>query len=117
MLARPHPCIGWLLISPDDTRRVMDRLLRERDTALDADPSFSGMPQAFIDWTWETWLPNHINRYKAQIEEHIHYLDHKIGELNLEAEKLAGGVLENRDAVAELRDRLKREIEVRELVA
>ena len=95
----------------------MDRLLRDRDTALDADPSFSGMPQAFIDWTWETWLPNHINRYKAQSEEHIHYLDYKIGELNLEAEKLAGGVLDSRDAAAELRDRLKREIEVRELVA
>ena len=95
----------------------MDRLLRDRDKALDADPSFSGMHQAFIDWTWETRLPNHINRYKAQIEEHIHYLDYKIGELNLEAEKLAGGVLDNRDAAAELRDRLKREIEVRELVA
>jgi hypothetical protein len=29
----------------------MDRLLRDRDAALEVDRNFSGMPQAFIDWT------------------------------------------------------------------
>ena len=66
MLARPHPCLGWLHISPSDTRRVMDRLLNERDAALADDPSFSGMPQSFIDWTWLTWLPSHLHRYEKQ---------------------------------------------------
>ncbi len=35
MVSRPHPCLGWLHISPADTRRVMDRLLTERDAAAD----------------------------------------------------------------------------------
>ena len=30
----------------------MDHLLRDRDAALEADRDFSGMPQAFIDWSW-----------------------------------------------------------------
>ena len=59
MLSRPHPCLGWLHISPADTRRVFDRLLSDRDAGLEADPTFSRMPQCFIDWTWQTWLPGH----------------------------------------------------------
>ena len=117
MLARPHPCLGWLHISPADTRRVMDRLLNERDAALEVDPSFSGMTQSFIDWTWQTWLPSHLHRYEAQVQEHIRYLDQKIGNLNHDLEQLAGGVLDDRDAAADLRDRLQRELDARELVS
>ena len=86
MLARPHPCLGWLHISPADTRRVMDRLLTERDAALEVAPTFSVMPQSFIDWTWQTWLPSHLYRYEAQVQEHIRYLDLKIGNLNHDLE-------------------------------
>ncbi len=43
----------------------MDRLLTERDAALEVDPTFSGMPQSFIDWTWQTWLPSHLHRYET----------------------------------------------------
>ena len=32
-------------------RRVMDRLLRDRDAAVEADPTHTGLPQAFVDWT------------------------------------------------------------------
>ena len=115
MLARPHPCLGWLHISPADTRRVMDRLLNERDAALEVDPSFSGMPQSFIDWTWQTWLPANLHRYEKQVEAHILYLDSKIGTLNSELEKRAGGVLDDRDAAAELRDRLQHQLDARAL--
>ena len=52
MLARPHRCLGWLYISPTDTRQCVNRLLRDRDAALEVDPTFSGMPQSFIDLTW-----------------------------------------------------------------
>ena len=117
MLARPHPCLGWLHISPADTRRVMDRLLNERDTALEDDPSFSGMPQSFIDWTWQTWLPSHLHRYEKQVEAHIRYLDLKIGNLNHDLEQIAGGVLDDRDAAVDLRERLQRELDARELVS
>ena len=117
MLARPHPCLGWLHISPSDTRRVMDRLLNERDAALADDPSFSGMPQSFIDWTWQTWLPSHLYRYEAQVQKHIRYLDLKIGSLNHDLEQIAGGVLDDRDAAVDLRERLQRELDARELVS
>lgn len=116
MLSRPHPALGWLYITPSDTRRVMDRLLRDRDAAVEADPNDTGMPQAFVRWTWETWLPAHINRYAKQVEEHVRYLDQKIGNLNHDLERLAGGVLDDRDAAAELRDRLRRELDARELL-
>ena len=43
------------------------------------------------------------------------YLDSKIGTLNSELEKRAGGVLDNRDAAADLRVRLQRELDAREL--
>ena len=117
MLARPHPCLGWLHISPSATRRVMDRLLTERDAALEVDPTFSGMPQSFIDWTWQTWLPSHLHRYEKQVADHILYLDQKLGRLNEEIERAAGGILDDRDAAADLRDRLKRELEARELAS
>ena len=114
MLSRPHPALGWLYISPADTRRVMNRLLRDRDAAVEADPNDTGMPKAFLRWTWETWLPSHINRYAKQVEEHVRYLDLKIGNLNQSLEHLAGGVLDDRDAAADLRDRLQRELDARE---
>ena len=117
MLARPHPALGWLHISPADTRRVMDRLLAERDAALEVDPPFSGMPQSFIDWTWQTWLPSHLHRYEKQVEAHLAYLDSKIGTLNSELEKRVGGVLDDRDAAADLRDRLQRELDAREMAS
>ena len=117
MLARPHLCLGWLHITPADTRRVMDRLLRDRDAALEADPSFSGMPQTFIDWTWQSWLPTNLSRYEKQVREHLDYLDSKIGGLNHELEQLAGGVLDDRDAAAELRDRLQRELNAKALAS
>ena len=117
MLARPHSCLGWLHISPADTRRVMDRLIRDRDAALEADPTVSGMPQAFIGWTWHTWLPAHMGRYQAQIEAHIAYLDTKLASLNHELEQLAGGVLDDRDAAADLRERLQRELMAKQLAS
>ena len=117
MLSRPHPCLGWLHVTPNDTRRLTARLLQERDAALEADPSHSGMPQSFIDWTWHTWLPSNLHRYEKQVREHLKYLDSKIGRLNEEIERTAGGVLDDRDAAADLRDRLQRELAARQLVS
>ena len=77
--------------------------------------TFSCMPQSFIDWTWHTCLPSHLHRYEKQVEAHILYLDSKIGTLNSELERRVGGVLDNRDAAADLRDRLQRELDSREL--
>ena len=110
MLSRPHPCLGWLHVTPSDSRRLMDRLLYYRDLAVEENPSFSGMPQAFVDWTWSGWLPANLHRYEKQIADHITYLDLKIDGLNKDLEHVAGGVLDDRDAAADLRDRLKHEL-------
>jgi hypothetical protein len=40
----------------------------------------------------------------------IAYIDLKIDGLNKDLEYIAGGVLDDRDAAADLRDRLKREL-------
>ena len=93
----------------------MDRLLSDRDAALELDPTFSGMPQAFIDWTWQTWLPANLHRYEKQVQEHLSYLNRKIAELNGDLEKAAGGILDSRDEAVDLRARLQRELDAREL--
>ena len=54
--------------------------------------------------------------YEKRIREHIHYLDLKLGQLNKQLEQVAGGVLDDRDAAADLRERLQRQLESRELV-
>ena len=60
MLARPHPVLGWLHCQPEDSRRLLDRQLTLRDKALEADPSFSGMPASFVEETWVNWLPKAV---------------------------------------------------------
>ena len=56
-------------------------------------------------------------RYEKQDRDHIHYLDLKLGRLNEEIERVAGGVLDDRDAAADLRDRLQRELAARQLTS
>ena len=94
----------------------MDRLLRDRDAALEVNSTFSGMPQSFIDWTWQTWLPANLHCYEKQVVAHLAYLDSKIGTLNSELERRVGGVLDDRDAASDLRDRLQRQLEARQVV-
>ena len=69
MLARPHPVLGWLHCQPKDSRRLLDRQLALRDKALEADPSFSGMPPSFVEETWVNWLPKAVAKafYRDQL--------------------------------------------------
>ena len=78
MLNRPHPCIGWLQVNPGDTRRIFDRLCTFRDAELEKDPTFSGMPQSFIEWTWQTWLLGNPYHYEKPVRDHIHYVEEKL---------------------------------------
>ena len=55
-------------------------------------------------------MPANLHRYEKQIAEHIAYIDLKIDGLNKDLEHVAGGVLDDRDAAADLRDRLNREL-------
>ena len=60
-------------------------------------------------------MPANLHRYERQIAEQITYLDLKIDGLNEDLEHIAGGVLDDRDAAADLRDRLERELDAREM--
>ena len=62
-------------------------------------------------------LPSNLYRYKWQGGNHTHCLDQKLGRLNEEIERAAGGILDDRDAAADLRDRLKLELDARELTS
>ena len=55
-----------------------------------------------------------MHRYQAQVEEHVRYLDLKLGNLNHSLEQIAVDVLDDRDAASDLRDRLQRELDARE---
>ena len=113
MLARPHPVLGWLHCQPEDSRRLLDRQLAHRDHALEADPSFSGMPASFVEETWVNWLPKAVANpfYRDQLSAHVAELERQISNLNREIERQSGGLLDQRDAAVDLRQRLKRLLE------
>jgi len=114
ILVRPHPCLGLLFLTPRDTRYVMDRLLHYRDLELAENPIATGLPKAFVQWTWIGWVPTNLHRYEKQVRQHITYIDSKIGSLNKELQQRAGGVLNDRDVAADLRERLQRQLDSKE---
>ena len=109
MLARPHPLLGWPYCQPEHNRRLLDRRLTLRDKALEADPSFSGMPPSFVDETWVNWLPKAFAQpfYIDQLTTHVAELEGQISNLSREIELQTGGLFDQRDAAVDLRQRLK----------
>ena len=105
MLARPHPVLGWLHFQPEDSRRLLDWQLTLRDKALEADPSFIGMPASFVEETWVNWLPKAVAKpfYRDQLTAHIAELERQISNLSREIERQSGGLLDQRDAAVDLR--------------
>ena len=113
MLARPHPVLGWLHCQPQDSRRILDRQLTLRDEALEADPGFSGMQPRFVEEAWVNWLPKAVAKpfYRDQLTAHVAELERQITNLSREIELQSGGLLDQRDAAVDLRQRLKRLLE------
>ena len=113
MLARPHPIWGdWLHVQANDMRRLFDRQLDFRDKALEADPSFSGMPPDFVQYCRLSWLPAHLSRpfYRAQAETHLQTLASRIDSLNRDIERQSGSMLDRRDAALAEREWLAHEL-------
>ena len=113
MLARPHSVLGWLHCPPEDSRGLLDRQLTHRDYALEADPSFSGMPASFVEETWFNWLPKAVAKpfYSDQLTAHVAELERQITNLSREIELQSGGLLDQRDAAVDLRQRIKHLLE------
>ena len=93
--------------------KFLDRQLAHRDHALEADPSFSGMPASFVEETWVNWLPKGVANpfYRDQLSAHVAELERQISNLNREIERQSGGLLDQRDAAVDLRQRPKRLLE------
>ena len=114
MLARPHPCFGWLYCQPGDSQRLLDRQLSYRDAALRDDPNYEGgMPPEFEQWCKTSWLPSNLGRdfYRKQAETHIQGLATKIGNLQKEIEDRAGSLLDQRDELIQQRIWLQNELD------
>ena len=113
MPARPHPVLGWLNCETGDSRRLLDRQLAHRNQALEADPSFSGMPPRFVDEIWVKWLPKAVAKpfYRDQLTAHVAELERQIANLSWEIELQSGGLLDQRDAAVDLSQRLKHLLE------
>ena len=113
MLARPHPVLCWLHCQPEDSRRLLDQQLAHRDHALEADPSFSGMPPRFVEETWINWFPKAVAKpfYRDQLTAHVAELERQIANLSWEIELQSGGLLDQRDAAVDLSQRLKHLLE------
>ena len=108
MLARPHPVLGWLHCQPEDSRRLLDRQLTLRDKALEADPSFSGMPPSFVEETWVNWLPKAVVQpfYRDQLTAHVAELERQIGHRSRSMNRQTSGLLDQRDTAVDVRQRL-----------
>ena len=99
--------------SGNQQRQEQDRQLTLRDKALEADPSFSGMPPSFVEETWVNWLPKAVAQsfYRHQLTAHVAELERQITNLSREIELQSGGLLDQRDAAVDLRQRLKHLLE------
>ena len=52
-----HPLLTWLRLEPRDYSRSLDQLLVQRDRYLQIEPGHSGPAPGFIEWVWQTEVP------------------------------------------------------------
>ena len=71
------------------------------------------MPASFIEDTWVNWLPKSVANpfYRAQLTAHLTELECQVSNLSQEIERQSGGLLDQRDAAVDLRQRLKHLLE------
>ena len=73
-ISRKHPVANWLLLSPVECRRALDKVLDFRDKQ--ADPNASGLPPAAVEWFYGEELPRLCMRpdVRLQVEQRIQEL-------------------------------------------
>ena len=71
------------------------------------------MPASFVEQTWVNWLPKPVANafYRDQLTAHVTELERQISNLSQEIERQSGGLLDQRDAAVDLRQRLKHLLE------
>ena len=99
-ISRKHPVANWLLLSPGDCRRALDRVLDFRDKQ--ADPNASGMPPAALDWFYGEELPRLCMRpdVRLQVEQHIQELLQQAATVEAEITPQAAALQQRLDDLA-----------------
>ena len=71
------------------------------------------MPASFVEETWVNWLPKAVAQpfYETSSPPMSAELERQITNLSREIELQSGGLLDQRDAAVDLRQRLKRLLE------
>ena len=71
------------------------------------------MPPRLIEEIWDNWLPQAIAQpfYRDQLTAHVAELERQISYISREIELKSGGMLDQRDAAVDLRQRLKHLLE------
>ena len=92
MISKKHPIANWIQLSPNEYRRVLNKVLDFRD--LDPDPHASGLPAAAVDWFWREELPRLIQRPEVQqfASEHVVQLNAKAAELRQTIQRQVGSM-------------------------
>ena len=72
------------------------------------------MPASFVEETWVNWLPKAIAQpfNRDQLTAHVAELERQITSLSREIERQSGGLLDQRDAAVDFRQRLKGLLEI-----
>tara|TARA_B100000886_G_C20029958_1_gene329378 strand:+ start:87 stop:257 length:171 start_codon:yes stop_codon:yes gene_type:complete len=53
VLAKLHPCFGWLHLSRDHYRICFNKLMQMRDEQMKAGTYDSGLPEGYESWAFE----------------------------------------------------------------
>ena len=71
------------------------------------------MPPSFVKETWVNWLSKAVAKpfYRDQLTDHIAELKRQVSNLSREIKRQSGGLLDQRDAAVDLRQRLKHLLE------
>ena len=106
MIAKKHPIVNLLQLSPKEYRRALDQVLRFRD--LDPDPNASGLPAAAADWFWNHELPQLIQRSEVRVfaQERVLELNAKAADLRQRIEREVGSMQEEAEAAEQEAQRI-----------
>lgn len=108
-VSRSHPLLGWLRLDGNTYSRTLDQSLRERDWALESNPTHSGHADGFIDWVWTVQLPElcRNSNYRKQVEARCDELQAKSDRLSREINAMVGSLLSEQSAVDTEREQLQ----------
>jgi hypothetical protein len=99
-ISRKHPVANWLLLSPGDCRRALDKVLDFRDNQ--ADPNASGIPPAAVEWFYGEELPRLCMRpdVRLQVEQQIQELLQQAASVEAEITPQAAALQQRLDDLA-----------------